>query len=482
MLTEKDLPALISRAISAGRELTWLEFKTNLSDPEQIAKTVSAIANSAALAGVSYGALIWGIEDKSLEVVGTTFDPYASKRGNEALIPWLHAQVQDARWIEFITCEYNGYRMVVLGVGASEHTPTCFQGKPYIRVDSHTVELTRHKDIQRRLWITLIDTDPEQSIAIAGLSKNDLGDALDFESISRHLSIPTNQLLPTITRLNIASVDPAGSFTVPVWSALIFARDLSSIAAIRRKSLRCLTYEGEQRDQLERDLSSNEGYLRAYHQIVVALDTLLPSPERDFGARRTGVPRFSKLALNEAIGNALAHQDLSISGAGPIIEVFSNRIEVCNPGIPLLDTLHLVNAPPQSRNEQLASMMRRLELIQERGSGWDIIAMESARLNMPAPRVESISKQFRVIFRPEQPLARLPKDEQLWTLYIHACLKWVDHEPISNSIVRERFSIPTANSATASRLIGEAVSAGLLRPFDPNAGRGQMQYVPAWAQ
>jgi len=57
----------------------------------------------------------------------------------------------------------------------------------------------------------------------------------------------------------------------------------------------------------------------------------------------------------------------------------------------------------------------------------------------------------------------------------------VNSEFLTNSSVRERFGIAAKNSATASRLIKEAVEAGRIRPHDPDASKKFMKYVPWWA-
>jgi ATP-dependent DNA helicase RecG len=60
------------------------------------------------------------------------------------------------------------------------------------------------------------------------------------------------------------------------------------------------------------------------------------------------------------VANALIHQDFSVTGTGPMVEVFANRMEITNPGLPLVSTQRFLDSPPRSRNEQLASFMRRV--------------------------------------------------------------------------------------------------------------------------
>jgi hypothetical protein len=52
---------------------------------------------------------------------------------------------------------------------------------------------------------------------------------------------------------------------------------------------------------------------------------------------------------------------------------------------------------------------------------------------------------------------------------------------MTNSSLRERFGIDTKNSATASRLIKEALGAGMVRLHDLDAAPKLRRYVPSWA-
>ena len=75
----------------------------------------------------------------------------------------------------------------------------------------------------------------------------------------------------------------------------------------------------------------------------------------------------------------------------------------------------------------------------------------------------------------------MDRDDRIQACYLHACLKYVNREYLTNSSVRERFGIDPRNIALASRLIKEAVSAGAILPYDPKAAPKMMKYVPWWA-
>ena len=95
---------------------------------------------------------------------------------------------------------------------------------------------------------------------------------------------------------------------------------------------------------------------------------MLPQNEH-IGATFRQVQRlFPEVAIRELIPNALIHQDMTIRGSGPQIELFSDRLEITNPGASLIQPDRMIDLPPRSRNEALASLMRRMDICEEQGS------------------------------------------------------------------------------------------------------------------
>ncbi len=75
----------------------------------------------------------------------------------------------------------------------------------------------------------------------------------------------------------------------------------------------------------------------------------------------------------------------------------------------------------------------------------------------------------------------MDKADRVRACYLHACLKYVNREYLTNSSLRERFGIEQQNIAVASRLIKEAVETGTIVPYDAAAAPKMMKYVPWWA-
>lgn len=211
------------------------------------------------------------------------------------------------------------------------------------------------------------------------------------------------------------------------------------------------------------------------------LEALLPSEEVITETIRKTVTKYPMIALREIIANALIHQDFTIPGSSPLVEIFNSRIEVTNPGIPLVDINRFIDNPPKSRNETLSSLMRRLKMCEELGSGWDRIVIECELKQLPAPKIQLYSENTKVILFSELPFSNIPHEDKLWACYLHACLKQLTHEGLTNSSLRVRFGLEDKASAPVSRLIKEAVNKKLIKPFDPDTAPKHMKYVPFWA-
>lgn len=142
-------------------------------------------------------------------------------------------------------------------------------------------------------------------------------------------------------------------------------------------------------------------------------------------ALREKIVAYPLLAIREAVANALIHQDFSVTGARPVIEIFGNRIEITNPGTPLVDIKRIIDNPPKSRNEKMAALMRRLKMCEELGTGWDKIVISCEMMQLPAPRIDLYEESTKVTMFSEKPFADIAMEDKLWACYLHACIKQI---------------------------------------------------------
>lgn len=66
-----DFKKLIDALIARSRETEWLEFKHNFHSKEEIGERISALSNSANLCNMPFGYIVFGIDDKNHNIIGT---------------------------------------------------------------------------------------------------------------------------------------------------------------------------------------------------------------------------------------------------------------------------------------------------------------------------------------------------------------------------------------------------------------------------
>jgi ATP-dependent DNA helicase RecG len=191
---------------------------------------------------------------------------------------------------------------------------------------------------------------------------------------------------------------------------------------------------------------------------------------------------YPSLAIRELVANALIHQDFNMTGTGSTIEIFSDRIEITNPGKPLIDTLRFIDEPPISRNETLASVMRRLNICEERGSGIDKVIFEVESYQLPAPDFQVTSNHTKAILYAPKPLSKMDRNDRVRACYQHACSRWISNKKMTNASLRERFGIDDKNYPVASKIIADTLKTQLIKPYDPdNTSKKHASYIPFWA-
>lgn len=489
MTVERDLTylqSLLKELCSLPQETEWVEFKHNNDDAVLIGEYVSALANSAALLGKQSAYVVWGVQDDTHAVIGTEFKPALARHKGQELESWLLQKTTPKihfRFFEFTAG--NDLPAVILEVQAASHTPVQFDGIEYIRVGSYKKKLREFSEKERELW-RVFDRVPFEQQSVA--------ENLDADQVLKLLDYPayfdlTNQPLPEGREgvLNALAADSLikqadnGRWQITHLGGILFAKRLQDFKTLERKAVRLIHYKGNSRVETLRELQGAKGYAVGFEGLIDYLNTLLPANEEIGKAFRREVPMYPELVLRELIANAIIHQDFSMTGTGPMIELFDSRLEITNPGVPLVDTQRFLDSPPRSRNEALASFMRRINICEERGSGIDKVIAQVEEYQLPAPIFEQTEHHTRVVLFTYKDFKDMEAEDRVRACYQHCCLKYVNREPMNNTSLRERFSIAEGNSAMASRVIKLAVDAGLIRLHDPKANRKAYRYVPFWA-
>jgi len=475
---------ILRSLVALPRETEWLEFKHNDAEPEEIGEYLSALSNSAALHEKKAAYLVWGVESATRSVVGTNFRPRARKIGNEDLEPWLARHLHPA--VHFTIHEFSSDSkpVVLLSIEPCTHTPVRWKDFEYIRVGSYKKKLRDYPEKERALWARISRTTFEKEMATRGLSAEEALAKLDYPSYFEMLEHPVPSTRSAIlARLETeCMIRRAGDdrWDVTNFGAILFARKLSDFETLARKAIRVIVYKG--RTETVKEQIGARGYSVGFEGLISYITDQLPGNEEIGKALRRNVRLYPEIAIRELTANAIIHQDFSLRGVSPMVEIFSDRIEITNPGRPLIDTLRFIDEPPRSRNEALAAFMRRVKICEERGSGIDKVVSQAELYQLPAPEFRVTEHHTIAILYAPRELRGMDRQDRIRACYQHAALQYVTGRVMTNASLRKRLGIEEKNYAIASRVIADTITEGLVKPKDPaSTSKKHASYVPFWA-
>jgi ATP-dependent DNA helicase RecG len=159
----------------------------------------------------------------------------------------------------------------------------------------------------------------------------------------------------------------------------------------------------------------------------------LPQNEVIEDALRKEVKLVPEITIRELVANALIHQDFSIGGASMMVEIYSNRLEISNPGEPVVPVERFIDGY-QSRNERLADLMRRMGICEEKSSGIDKVIHAVELYQLPAPDFRSVQRRTMVTLFGPKDFEAMDRDDRIRACYQHCVLKMgyvgTDDKPI----------------------------------------------------
>lgn len=263
--------------------------------------------------------------------------------------------------------------------------------------------------------------------------------------------------------------------------ALLLARKLEDFPDISRHASRVVVYTGTDKLNTRLDQIGGRGYASGFSGLVKFVTEHMPRKEVVENALRREKTLVPEIVIRELVANALVHQDLTPKGTSPMIEIYSDRIEISNPGEPIVSTDRFIDGY-RSRNEQMAEMMRLFGICEEKGSGIDRVISAAEESHLSAPDIRSGSDRTDVIvFGPRQ-FSEMSPDERIRATYQHCALKYVVRDHMTNQTLRLRFQLPDGKTSAASQVISATIDAGLVKP-DTRVGDSKKyaRYLPYWA-
>lgn len=485
-IDEERLKRLLEELIKFPKEVEWVEFKESNWDPVKTGELISGLANSANIHNKPFGYLIFGINDLTHDISGTKFKPKSTKKGNEEIEHWW-AQRLDPK-ANFKICEftYQGKEIVLFEIPAAVDRPVGFQNNRFVRIGNINRNLKDFPEKEKIIWSNPHRKSFEKEIALSGITADQVIELLDFpnyfELINHPLPANKESILQKLEQDKLISKS-RGQYDITNLCAILFAKDIRNFEPINRKAVRVIMYEGKNRIKTLKEQEGTKGYAVGFKGLINYINDKLPSNEEIKEALRIEKKMYPEIAIREIVANALIHQDFYISGASPMVEIFDDRIEISNPGIPLISTDRFIDHSPRSRNEQLASFMRRMNICEERGTGIDKVIFNIELFQLPAPKFEVMETSTKVTLFSYKPLNRMNKEDKIRACYQHCCLKYVSNEKMTNTSLRNRFNIKRENYSIASRIISDTIKAGIIKPYDTQKthSKRDAKYIPVWA-
>ena len=125
---EGNVDILVKELCKLPQETGWVEFKHNNDDPKMIGEDISALANTATLKDRDFAYMIWGVDDTTHSILGTTVRLALLKKGQEELENWLRHQLSKNANFEFLEAEISRKTQSTAKMIESVHGTTEYNG------------------------------------------------------------------------------------------------------------------------------------------------------------------------------------------------------------------------------------------------------------------------------------------------------------------------------------------------------------------
>ena len=420
-------------------EVNELDWKVSLSEhKEKLVAHLIAFANYA-----NGGAFVFGVADSG-QLVGIDQADVAliinslANLGRDAVEPPLA--------LDHAVVDINGVSILLVHVPEQGVKPVRRRGKTIEESWVRSGGTTRKASRQEVGALMLNSATPrwEELRASSLLKLEEVLARLDVVTIAKLLERPlpaeTDELGQWLLAEKLVVADGRG-FYVTNFGAIAAARKLDEFGSLERKRIRVIRYRGTNKVNTIDELPGNKGYAVGFEGLIGYLKRALPHSEVIQQSLRTDVSVYPEIALRELIANALIHQDFTVTGAGPMVEIYDDRIEVTNPGtlLPGKRPDRLIGTTPESRNEYLAYSFRRYRICEERGTGFQKVVRAIELFGLPPLLFTLQENSFRVTLYAPRKFSEMSQTERIEACYQHAVLQYLSSGTLTYTTVRERF-------------------------------------------
>lgn len=351
-------------------ELPYLEVKDSMRDKEYIGKVLSGLSNSASFHDQEYGYLIWGIKDKTWDIVGTKVNIETESQGSKGFI---YPQIIEAfnYTPEILPKEFylDGKRIYVLRIKNCENRQLCFKKIPYFRAGEVIDELQDHPIAMKKIINKNIDWSGQTSEG----SNIDWIDPDAFSLLKEkyfEISENKNKKLTDTQLLNSLSLlDSHGN---PNNTCLLFIGKTEIVKNFLNDRNKITWIYKDELNNIEERLSVSQENVPFIFSIQSILDKInkFNTTLQDIDLFRKDTTQYDKKAIEEMLVNSIAHRDWNANFWIEIVQTPSS-LEIRNPGKfrADLDKVLFENKRPEYLNPTLADFLKKVHLMEKEGGG-----------------------------------------------------------------------------------------------------------------
>lgn len=357
MKTSSKYTNIVQNLLDYPREQEWFEFKANWFEPNGLGEYISALSNAAAFHGQDFGYLVWGIDNDTHAIVGTTFDPNSDVK-REPLQHYLARQLTPDTIFSFHEQIMDGKRVVLLEIAAAKKVPTAFMNIRYFRIGSSKVVLTKYPDREAELFNLLQNGQP--SLINTEATRQDL----TFDKLIVYYASKGITLNKRTFKRNLGFLMPDGKYNllaqllsddsgITIRFAIFSGKDkTSTMYSVREIGRTCLLYS------LDKALELGE------------LLNVPQADERNRVVERKEVMLFNEEAYHEAIVNAFVHNRWTDFNS-PMFCAYSDHLEILSHGpLPPQQTLQgFFDGVSVPVNRELSDIFLQLHISERTGRG-----------------------------------------------------------------------------------------------------------------
>ncbi len=374
-------------------ESKTLEFKRDTSSLDSILKAVVAFANTAG------GIILIGVEDDG-SIIGLD-NP---SKDQEKIVNSIANRIKPLLSPDFTIITAKGRKVLVIQV---DYIPAPYYlvdkgeaGGVYVRLGNTNRAVSGEvvSEIKRAAHHPFFDKTPCDHT-----SESDL----DMELIQKTFAKPHIQI-DTAKLLSIGILAKKGNRIVATNAGVIlFGKPDVKQQFFPFAEVRCARFAGSTRAEFIDRLEIDGGILAAIDEVpkFIRRNTKMAGK---FGAmRRQDIPEYPIDGIREALTNSLVHANFEISGTRIFVAIYSDKLEIQNPGImpPGMNIEQFKAGVSRVRNPVIARVFGELELIEEWGSGYKRIKEACSKGGYPEPIWEELGTVLRVTFYPHSDLA-----------------------------------------------------------------------------